>query len=51
MWKKIENPEELIATIPDSLPYRNEESIRILFKNLDIPIKEIFPLTCLTVQI
>jgi len=51
MWKKIDNPEELIATIPDSLPYRNEESIRILFKNLDIPIKEIFPLTCLTVQI
>lgn len=51
MWKEINNPEELIACVPDSLPYRNEESIRILFKNLDIPIKQIFQLTCLTVQI
>ncbi len=51
MWMKIEHPEELIATIPESLPYRNEEGIRVLFKNLDIPIKEIYLLNCLTVQI
>ena len=52
MWKKIDNPDELIASVPDSLPYRNEESIRILFNNLDIPIKEMFQFTsCLTVQI
>ena len=52
MWKEINNPEELIASVPDSLPYRNEESIRILFENLDIPIKEIIQMaSCLTVQI
>lgn len=51
MWKEIDNPEELIECIPDSLPYRNEESIRILFKNLDIPIKDVFKLNCLMVQI
>jgi ubiquinone/menaquinone biosynthesis C-methylase UbiE len=52
MWKEINNHEELIASVPDSLPYRNEESIRILFENLDVPIKEIFQFTsCFTVQI
>lgn len=52
MWKEIDNPEELIASVPDSLPYRNEKSIRVLFENLDVPIKEISQMTsCLTVQI
>ena len=51
MWKHIDNPEELIQCIPDSVPYRDEESIRILFRNLDIPIKDMFKLTCLIVQI
>lgn len=51
MWKRIDNPEELIQCIPDSLPYRDEASIRFLFKNLDIPIKDVFHLTCLVVQI
>ena len=52
MWEKIDNPRQLIASVPDSLPCRNEERIRILFNNLDIPIKEMFQFTsCLTVQI
>jgi hypothetical protein len=52
MWERIDNPRQLIASVPDSLPCRNEESIRTLFNNLDIPIKEMFQSTsCLTVQI
>ena len=52
MWRGIDNPDELIASVPESLPYRNEDAIRALFKRLGIPIKEMFVFSsCRTVQI
>lgn len=41
-WKQVDNPESLIDCTPDSIPYRNEEQIRKLFQNLNIPIHNIF---------
>ena len=46
LWKKakreLDNPESLIECVPELLPYRNEEHIRDLFSNLNIPIHNIF---------
>lgn len=46
IWKKakreLNNPELLIDCVPEFLPYRNEEHIRNLFKNLNIPIHNMF---------
>ncbi len=28
MWNEIDNPEELIECVPDSLPYRNAQTIK-----------------------
>lgn len=52
MLKNIDDPEELIESVPESLPYRNEESIRNLFNDIDTPIKEMIQFaSCLTVRI
>lgn len=52
MWKSIDKPDELIASVPESVPCRNVNDIKKLFDNLDIPIKDIFQLTsCFTVQV
>ena len=52
IWKESNNPEQLIDCVPDSVPYRNEEMIRNLFKKLDVPIRAIFPFdSCIIVQV
>ena len=52
LWKEASNPEQLIDCAPDSVPYRNDEMIRSLFKKLDIPIQEVFPFdSCIIVQV
>ena len=52
LWKEASNPEQLIDCAPDSVPYRNEEMIRSLFKKLDISIQEVFPFdSCTIVQV
>ena len=51
LWKKVSNPEQLMDCIPDSLPYRKEVRIRSLFRNLDIPIREMLVFeSCTIVQ-
>jgi ubiquinone/menaquinone biosynthesis C-methylase UbiE len=49
MWKETDNPEELIDCVPESVPYRNEEMIRDLFKKLAIPIREVLPFDSCTI--
>lgn len=52
MLKKIDRCEELIESVPESLPYRNEESIRMLFYGLDIPVREMFRFaSCMIVRV
>jgi ubiquinone/menaquinone biosynthesis C-methylase UbiE len=52
IWKEAGNPEQLIDCVPDSVPYRNEEMIRSLFKKLAIPIREVMPFdSCTIVQV
>lgn len=52
IWKEAKNPDHLIDCVPDSLPYRNVEMIRSLFKKFDIPIREVFPFdSCTIVQV
>lgn len=40
--KELDNPELLIDCVPEFIPYRSEENIRNLFKNLNIPIHNMF---------
>lgn len=40
--KELDNPELLIDCAPELIPYRNEEHIRNLFKNLSIPIHNMY---------
>ena len=52
LWKEVSNPEQLIDSVPDSVPYRNEEMIRSLFKKLDVPMLDVFPFdSCTIVQV
>ena len=40
--KELDNPKSLIDCLPEHIPYRNEEQIRNLFKNLNVPIRNMF---------
>ena len=40
--KELDNPESLIDCAPELIPYRNEQDIRNLFKNLNIRIHNMF---------
>ncbi len=40
--KELDNPESLIDCVPELIPYRNEQHIRNLFKNLNIPVHNMF---------
>ena len=52
MWKEVENPNELIEHVPESVPYWSEASIKTLFGNLDINIREILTLdSCYVVKL
>lgn len=56
IWKQasreLYNPELLIDCSPEFVPYRNEEQIRNLFKNLNIPIHNMFIYaSCAVVQL
>ena len=56
LWKQatneLDNPELLIECAPEFVPYRNEENIRNLFKNLNIPIRHMFIYdSCMVVQL
>jgi len=55
-WKKasqeLDNPEALIQGAPEFLPYRGQEQIRNLFKELDIPVRKTLVLdSCVVAQI
>lgn len=44
-WKKaskeLDDPQSLIDSVPEFLPYRNEERVRELFKQLDLAIQNV----------
>lgn len=52
LLKSAKNADELIASVSESIPYRNRDSIDALFKRLDIPINELLDFeTCFVVDI
>lgn len=52
MWKKADNPQALIEASIESLPYRTERDIRVLFSRLQLPITDLFDFgNCCVVQI
>ena len=52
MWKEANNPQALIDSAIESLPYRTEEDIRALFSRLQLPIDKLLVFgNCSVVQI
>lgn len=50
--KELDNPELLIDCVPELIPHRNEEDVKDLFKNLNIPIHNMFIYdSCTVVQL
>ncbi len=50
--KSADNADELIASVSESIPHRNRDSIDALFKKLDIPINELLDFeTCFVVDV
>jgi len=56
IWKQVKKDlgslEPLLASTPEEVPYRNEESIKNLFKNFNIPIQKMLIFdSCTVVQV
>lgn len=52
LWREVEDPDALIASAAESLPYRNREGVATLFERLGIPINEMRDFdTCVVVQV
>ena len=52
IFRKMNDASSLIAAAPEKVPYRNETEIKNLFKRLEIPIKQLTPLTtCIIARI
>ena len=52
MWKKADDPQALIDSAIESLPYRTEDDIRALFSRLQLPIGRLHVFgNCSVVQI
>jgi cyclopropane fatty-acyl-phospholipid synthase-like methyltransferase len=52
MWKVVDNPQDLINSAIESLPYRTEDEIRALFSRLRLPVVKLIGFgNCYVVQI
>ncbi len=52
VWKVADNPQALIDSAIESLPYRTEDDVRALFARLQLPVDRCFVFgNCSVVQI